>query len=257
MAHRVEISGTGGGKSSNALVELVALARKDGAILLCDPHGPLARAFMEYLVRLNLDHRVIYDRLTDTDRVLGWKFFRRPETNDAKGRLLEDELIHGLMDVFLWRRGSGPSHETPFFERGLLFALRLLMRQETEGSLMKLLHALKVETDEWWELVNGCTDQKLVARAKDMPYWSQHKRSMQLEPADRLIEAVLENPVIAMRVGDSFDPWEHYRKGGIVIIEGSFNLSTDAVRSMMGFALFNAIGFKKAGGEIESLGLSR
>src|SRR4051812_46704023 len=109
MAHRVEISGTGGGKSSNALVELVALARKDGAILLCDPHGPLARAFMEYLVRFGLDHKVIYDRLTDTDRVLGWKFFRRPQANDWKGRLQEDELIHGLMDVFLWRRGSGPS----------------------------------------------------------------------------------------------------------------------------------------------------
>lgn len=256
MPHRIEISGTGGGKSSNALVELVGMAKeKNQAILLCDPHGPLARAFMEYLVRFNLDHKVIYDRLTDIDRVLGWKFFRRPETCDWKGKLQEDELIHGLMDVFLWRRGSGPSYETPFFERGLLFALRLLFRQKTDISLMLLLHALKPGTTKWWNLVNGCTDKELVEAAKDMLGWNPMKKERQLEPADRLIEAVLENPVIAMRVANTFDPWIHYQAGGIVIIEGSFKLSTDAVRSMMGFALFNAISFKKSGGDVESLGV--
>src|SRR5437870_8171409 len=88
---RLIVGSTGSGKSEGELVELVRLAgRGDHAVVLLDGHGPLAFRAAAHWAARGLEHRIIYEPLAATDRVLCWDMLPKSHAPTLSRRLIED-----------------------------------------------------------------------------------------------------------------------------------------------------------------------
>src|SRR5205814_6714404 len=140
IRHTFVCGATRSGKSEAELSRLVPLAKADDcAIVLLDPPGSLARKFLLYLDLHGQSSRVLYDRLSDTDRVPGYDWLVRSNHPDPLQREAEnDERIREFASVLLRRRGILDPAATPLIEEGLLAALRLYLYQDCPSPLPPL-----------------------------------------------------------------------------------------------------------------------
>ena len=116
---RLIVGSTGSGKSEGELVDLVRLAgRNDCAVVLLDGHGPLAfRTVGEWAARRH-EHRIVYETIHDTSRVLGWNLLPASLAHTpAAERLDRAETRDDLVQCFIAPRNLGTLADRPLTPR--------------------------------------------------------------------------------------------------------------------------------------------
>ncbi len=246
VQHTLVCGATRSGKSEATLARLVPLARLgECAIVLLDPPGTLAVKFLLHLEALGLTHRVLYDRLADTDRVPGYDWFQRSEHPDPLQRAAEnDERIREFAAILLRRRGGQDLAQSALIEETLLAALRLYVYQRAPAPLPWLADVFTLGSEARSQLLSNCTEPELVWKFHQWASLSPNARRTETGPAERILRAVLESPAFRVRSGDpTFDVGTFLDAHGILILDGSSrgNLSRDAASVMMGAVILRAI----------------
>lgn len=223
---RLIIGGSGWGKSEGTLNELMRIARSM-AIVLFDPHGSLARKFMLHLLNEGMQHRVLYDRISDFDRLLaGFKFEQSVHPNLLKRESENSKRIMGLIDL-MWRasKREGDVHAMPSMSEGADHALRLLMFQEEPVSLSLLPYAFRFKHPMCNQLIENCTDDDIAEEWRELQRLDRQHSDKILEskigPIKRLTRQTFGLPAFRERCDGHFDIGQALLNKQIIIVDGS------------------------------------
>lgn len=252
IVHTFICGATRSGKSEAELVRLVAMAKaRDRAIVVLDPPGTMAAKFLLHLDHLGLTDHVLYDRLADTDRVLGYDWLSPSRHPDPLQREAEnDERIREFAAILMRRRGIQDTASTPLIEEGLLAALRLYISQKTPVPLAWLADVFTLGSDRRTQLLLNCTEPELVQRFHGYARLSPTARRTELGPAERILRAVCQSPSFRVRSGGvTFDFGRFLDERGVLILDGRSrgNVSRDAASIMMGAVLLRVIQHARTG----------
>jgi hypothetical protein len=129
----------------------------------------------------------------------------------------ETDYINGFLDFAAFTRGEEQLHTRPWILNWSGEALRLLSRQRETRPLTDALWALRPGHLRFVELLQGCWDIDLKWEFAEMAK-SREKRT-EVRSAELFLKQLLSNPLIRLREG-LFDPRDHFRNGGIVIVDG-------------------------------------
>jgi hypothetical protein len=246
IRHIFVCGATRSGKSEAELARLVPIARaNDCAIVLMDPPGTLARKFLLHLDLLGLTHRVLYDRLCDTDRVPGYDWLAPSRNPDPYQREAEnDERAREFASILLRRRGVQDPASRPLIEETVLAAIRLYLHQKATVPLPWLADVFDPHAETRIELLRNCTEPELVRKFREFGALSLAARRTETAPAERILRAVLGSPAFRVRSGDpTVDVGRFLDDRGVLIIDGSSqgNLSRDAASVMMGAVILRVL----------------
>jgi hypothetical protein len=247
IRHTFVCGATRSGKSEAELARLVPLAkRNDCAIVLLDPPGTLARKFLLHLHQLGQASRVLYDRLSDTDRVPGYEWLLPSNNADPLQREAEnDERVREFASILLRRRGIQDAASRPLIEETVLAALRLFVAQSPPVPLPWVADAFDLRSDARAYMLAHCSEPSLVRKFHELAALSPTLRRAETAPAERILRGVLGSPAFRVRSsgGATFDLRRLLDTRGIVILDGgsSGNLSRDAASVMMGAVILRVI----------------
>jgi hypothetical protein len=252
IRHTFVCGTTRSGKSEAELARLVPLAKQgNAAMVLLDPPGTLARKFLLHLDLLGLTHRVLYDRLADTDRVPGYDWLSASTNPDPLQREAEnDERIRLFAEVILRRRGTQGTALTPLIEETVLAALGVYVHQATPAPLPWLADIFDPQSERRGHLLRNCTEPELKRKLQDLGSLSLTARRTETAPAERILRAVLQSPAFRVRSGKpTFDIGQFLDDRGILILDGNSkgNLSRDAMSVMMGAVILRVIEHARTG----------
>jgi hypothetical protein len=247
IRHTFVCGATRSGKSEAELARLVPLARRNNcAIVLLDPPGTLARKFLLHLHRIGQASRVLYDRLSDTDRVPGYEWLLPSNNADPLQREAEnDERVREFASILLRRRGIQDAAARPLIEETVLAALRLFVAQASPVSLPWAADAFDVWSKARAHMLANCTEPSVVRKFHELAALSPTLRRTETAPAERILRGVLGSPAFRVRSSGvaTFDLPRLLDARGIVILDGgsSGNLSRDAASVMMGAVILRVI----------------
>ena len=250
--HVFMVGGSGSGKSTAEVKELVEEAKQNNSAIVCiDPHGPMARDLFAHLCSRGLQDRVIYDRMRDLDRVLKWEFLSPSRAKNPHERKGENQTrCEGFAEILLRRRGQSSAKDTPNIEKWLLAALNLYIYQRSRTPLADIRYAFSFEHPKFHKLLEGCTDE-------DTRYVFEEaisKGNTQYEAAAKIIDGSLRSVAFHLRTEHSggFDFERHLNNKGIVIVEGGAGgaLSEDAMITMMGAIILKTLNFLEERGRM-------
>src|SRR5437016_194441 len=105
-ANVLSVGSTRSGKSMTECRRLVDAAEDGCSLVVIDPHpDSLAARLLEHLVARGLQKRILFDRLTDVDQVLGYDFLPKPSAKSPGERQRQlEELVFAFADVLCRRR---------------------------------------------------------------------------------------------------------------------------------------------------------
>lgn len=236
------------GKSTGKALDVLDEA-KEGAksIVVVDPHKKsLAWWILCHLYAMGLVHRVLFDRLSDLNRVIGWKFLEpSKEKSELKRRAENDERVDAFTGILCRRRGASGLQSNPQVEEWTQNALNLFINQKVEVPLSVLPLAFVPNHPMQQQLVDHCTDGDIARQFQSIG--SGRTRRGVFAPAERLISSVCTSPAFAIRHGD-FNIRRflgNARTPGILLVEGGSlgNVSFDAMRTMLGSVVQKVIQF--------------
>lgn len=232
--HELYSGKSGSGKSEAVLTRFLQLAGLATAIVLLDPHGNLAKDLLLHLAGRHLLHRVIYDRLADTDLTPGYNFLTASNHPDSFQRYAQNEdCVRKFMALLIRRGGQKDAAGTPMIEKGILDACRLYIYQRTPIPLHWLAQLYTPGSGTFDYMVKNCTDADTKAQFEKLYYLNSQTRENQTGPADRRLRALLMSPSLAIRSsGATFDFDEALAKKSIIIIDGE-GCNPDAASIMM------------------------
>jgi hypothetical protein len=233
---------TRSGKSMAELRRLVDAAEAGAALVVIDPHrDSLASRLLEHLVARGLKARILFDRLTDLDRVLGYDFLPKPTAATPLQRLTEvDELVRSFCNVLCRRRQLESLATAAQTEEWVIPALLLYLEQEDHPPLPILDHAFGPPGHpDFMQLLRGCRNQEVASKFREIERGAI--RRGQYAPAERLIHGVCNSPAFAIRCGATFHLASFLGRRGILLIEGGGSVSDDAMRTMMGAVILQVI----------------
>lgn len=246
IVHRLLAGASRSGKTVAETMRLLTMAlAMNCTIALFDPHGSLARPLFLHLLLRGQGRRVIYDRLSDTDRTPVYEWLSASRNPDYFQRLSEtEERIREFISVLLRRRGITDPAKTPIIEEGLLTALRCYVYQETPVPLYWLPDLYVPGTDAYFWMMAHCTDQATLHKLRTYALLNPSKRRDETGPAERILRNVCTSPAFMVRSGAaSFDFDGMLDSNCIYIVDGSSrgNLSRDAASIMMGSLILRII----------------
>lgn len=247
--HVLMVGGSGTGKTTQEIANLLAIANnKDSAIVVLDPHvNSLAYKFMSYCVACGHHDRIIYDRLTDLDRVLTWDFLSPSrERNENKRRNQNSTRISQFTEVLLRSRGKASAADTPTISEWIKAALRLYLYQRKRRPLADIRYSFSFDHPTFQEMLEGCTDEDTRYKFES----TIDNRRGGYEATERLINELCESSAFLLRTQkpSRFDLTRHLDNKGILIVEGGSgdDISTEALEAMLGAISQRVIGYCRA-----------
>jgi hypothetical protein len=133
--NKTVVGTTTSGKSTAEAKAIVEEAlRGDTAIVVCDPHRrSLAWWIFVHAIARGLQPRILFDTLSELDRVIGWNFFEPSRAKDELQRLAEnDETGYAATQFLCQRRGGTGLEANPLTEEFVKWALNLHLEQGDE-----------------------------------------------------------------------------------------------------------------------------
>lgn len=185
-------------------MELVRLAnQREHAVVLLDGHGPLAFRAAGHWAIEGYEHRLVYESLDATDRVLCWNMMPPSSSHDPVRRSLEDaETREDLVQCFIAPRDLLSIVDKPWTKEWLDAAIGLGLAQPQFEPLTILLSAFQVGSAAYERLLRDCRHPALVAKFRGLE--ALRKRNpVQYETltgaSRRLLEVVCSSDVIRLR----------------------------------------------------------
>jgi len=239
------VGSTRSGKTWSELRRLVeAAVRGTIALVVVDPHrDSLATPLLHHLVARGLKARILFDRLNNLARVIGWTFLEASGANTPLERLAENEAtIRAFVDILLRRRDLTSVAQFPLIEEWLLLACWLFVEQEQPRALSEIKYAFQPRHPRFRELLDHGTNPDTVRRFRALARGKVSRA--QVAPAARLLAGVCEAPAFAVRcvARPRFDFARFLDRSGILIVEGGGeSLSDDAMRAILGAIILRTI----------------
>ncbi len=245
FGNRVTFGTTGSGKTTAEVIDIVAAALLGTiAIVVIDPHFmSLAWNAYIHLVARGLWRRVLFDRLSNFDRVLGYQFLRPSTANQTNRRDAENEqTIREFIDVLLRRRDMQSLASHPLIEEFVFLACQLIIYQKHPTPASEIRYAFEPQEPHFHRLISGCTHEEV--RRKFLAIASGQIKSGQYAAARRLISGVCGSPAFTTRCHTTFDLNRFLNRRGILLIEGaSHGISPDTASTIMGAIILQVFHF--------------
>lgn len=243
--HVFIVGGSGQGKSTAEIKDLIEETERGKSAIVClDPHGPLAQEFFAHLCQRGHEDRVLYDRLSDLDRVLRWDFLSPSRAKDKRLREGENETACGrFAEILLRRRGKASAADSPDIEEWLLAALNLYIYQRKRRPLADIRYAFQFDHPVFQEMMDRCTHDDTRRKFEQVI----ESRQQAYKAAERLIEGTCRSVAFRVRTehagGFSFE--RHLNNKGILIVEGGEGgpISPEALRTMLGTIVLKTLSF--------------
>jgi hypothetical protein len=232
------IGSTGSGKSEGALQDLVRLANEGQvAIVLLDPHGPLAQRTVEHWLADGHAARVIYEPLDAVDRTLNWSMLQRSAAASERQRRLEDQEIRDeLVMCFISQRHWNSLADKPWTREWLEAALELALAQPDDVQLYQLPSAFHIGSSVYQQLMQQSDRADVVAKfaqAERLFRRSPMTYEAQTGAARRLLETLCRNEVLRLRGRPGPLVWdEQLRQRSLLAFDGGGLRSRDIKRTL-------------------------
>jgi hypothetical protein len=200
---------------------------------------------LSHLISLGFIRRILFDRLSALDRVIGYDFLPKPvATGTFEVLLLIDELVRSFSDI-LCRRRALDLASTPLIEDWVIPALQLYIWQPDHPPLSILQFAFgPPDHPQFQRLLRRCRNADVVSKFREIENGTVRRGSF--APAERLLRSVLSSPAFAARCGSTFSLPAFLDRGGILIVEGGGNISEDAQRTIMGALILQTIRYVRS-----------
>lgn len=245
ITSRLVVGGSGSGKSTAVIkdiMEVVENTRDPHAIVLMDGHGSTAKALMLQLINRGHAHRVLYDKLSEFDRILaGFNLEQSTDPNPFRRESENTKRIMALMNL-IWRASQRAEDifTMPALSEQVDLALRLMMFQQTPVPLSYLPFALRFTHPLCQQLVANCTDEEVVERWVELQRLAKRNSDNLLEqksgPLKRLIRTTFGLPQFRERCDGHFNIGQALLDKKIIILDGSDDgtVSRQAVTAVFG-----------------------
>lgn len=240
-SHIVTIGNTGSGKTNLAnLLLLDETEDPQTSIVVLDAQkNAMAKSFIEHCVRRGLTHRLIVENIGRTDWVLPFQLIRRSTNPDPIQRALENEKSAlGFTDLLIRQQGNKRLSEQPLKQEQTLLAINFWLYQEKDLPLSYLPYAFIPSSEEFQEMLRGCTHEMTRYQFKDL--FRLAGRSLvafdkKVESARRLINATFNSVAVQIRLGGSVNLHDLLDEGKIIVIEGDPDrLGDETIRMIFG-----------------------
>lgn len=242
------ISGsTRSGKSTAEVIDILAAALAGMAVVVIDPHmNSLAwNAFVQSVGR-GLTRRVLFDRLSNLSRILGYRFLRPSRAvNPFVRRAEHEQTTREFCDVLMRRRDISSLAGHPQTEEFVMDALDFIIEQNPEVAASKIEFAYQPHHKTFRELLRNCTVDSL--REKFTAIAENRIKAGMYAPAARLIRSVCRSPAFTLRCEQTFDLNTHLDARGILLVGGANQgMSADTASTIMGSIILLVINYIRA-----------
>ncbi len=238
----------GSGKTELAIRRLLPrLTEKNLAIVVIDPQptGMLARKVGCLAMLRRQWHRVLYDRLADTEAVPAYGVLRASTNPDPFQRDAEnDEAISEMISIIMRREGKIDASKNANIEDGLRAALSVFIYQDRPCPFPWLARIFREGTPEQAYLLAHCTEPRHAEKIRWYSGLAPSQWEYRCGPGERRLEALSRSPAFALRSGTpTFDYDGFLDAGGIHILDGMArgNLSRDALSIVAGATVLRVI----------------
>jgi hypothetical protein len=217
------------------------------SIVVIDPHEhSLAWNSFLQLVARGFGRRVLFDRLSNLSRVLGYRFLRPSNArNPFRQKSENEQTTREFCDVLMRRRDMSSLAGHPQTEEFITDALDLILQQRTEVSAAKIEFALQPDHKEFKRLVANCTNDEL--RTKFEAIAEGRIKPGMYASAARLIRGACRSPAFTLRCEPTFDLYDFLDNRGILLVEGSSQgISSDTASMIMGAIILQVINYVRS-----------
>jgi hypothetical protein len=171
--------------------------------------------------------RVLYDKLSDFDRVLaGFKLEQSTEPNPLKRESENNKFEMAMMDL-MWRASEreGEIHTMPALSQGGSFLVRLMMFQPKPVPFGWIMYCFRFDHPAFRQLVNNCTNAETKEFWQDIIRLHKSHSDNHLESrvgsVMRLVRQTFALPAFRERCSGDFDLDKALTDKQIIIIDGS------------------------------------
>ena len=205
--------------------------------MLLDGHGPLAFAAAGHWAARGQEHRVVYEPLDATDRVLCWDMLPRSLSPDSLRRRLEDaETRDEVAQCFLAQRNLATLNDRPLTKEWLEAAIALCLAQPQPEPLTSLLTAFRVGSAEYQRLLADCSDAAVAVKFRELERLRRRNAvqyEIQTGASRRLLELVCSSEVVRLRSRPGAFDWSAVlRERRLIAFDGGGLRSKELKRTM-------------------------
>jgi hypothetical protein len=244
------VGSTRSGKTWSELKRLVEAAVQGCiALVVADPHrDSLASPLLHHLVARGLQRRILFDRLGDLARVIGWTFLEASSAKTPLARHAENEAsIRAFVDILLRRRELTTVAKFPLIEEWLMLACWLYVEQDKQRPLTDIKYAFQPKHPCFRDLLDHGSNLETVRRFRALARGKVSRA--QYGAAARLLAGVCDAPAFAVRcvAKPVFNFSRFLDQAGILLVEGGGeSLSDDAMRAIMGAIILRTIRYVRS-----------
>lgn len=246
----LKVGSTRSGKSYSAISDVLKISdKRNTAVVVCDPHGgSLARPLVGHLIARGHRHRIRFDKFSNFEYMLDWRFIRKSTAESFAEREAEnEETLRFFSNIMVRQQGGGSLGTSPMKEEWVMKALALYINQRVLPGEDKLYYAFE-PTSEWFrKLVRGCDRSTVAGNEAIQPFLEIADGKIpasKYEPAKRLIQSVCKSPAFKYRCSGTgaFNLESFLDRKGILLVEGENKgkVSPEAMRAMFG-AIVNLV----------------
>lgn len=200
--------------------------------IVIDPPGTMVRKML-----LDLSHRgklgsVIYVRLRDTDRNVGFDWLTPSTDPDPIERRQANEIARdNFKKMLLFRRGLQDTSKNPIIDAGLNALLDLRLNQDCYSPEYWLTDAFTPGSPAQNFLLAHCTRPDIVEKFIDWNMLSVPRRRDETGPAQRIAEGYFGKTNVLVHTGATFDFSYWLNHGGSIFLDGD-GMDDDAMHVM-------------------------
>ena len=220
--HTLFCGPTGAGKTELALKEF--FGSPPGPTVLIDLHG----GFVEKAGQKGMEYgmiqtgQMLLDRFCDFHFGCGVDFLKGSRNPDPDEREAENrDLIYQAVSVFMALEDKTDSLQSPGIHEALTHVFNLLIYQKTPVPLYFARDALNPLTGTYHYLLNNCTDERTVLKAKEYLALPPQSKVVLVAPANRRLERYFSSPHINARCAETVDLVKHLQQGGSFLWSGA------------------------------------
>lgn len=244
LEHKLIIGPSGTGKTNLIKVQAIQIARqRTHWATFAFPHPQAGEELIGELLACfgpAIQERLIVERVSDVDRVIHRRYVNRSFAQNEFDFMREnDEFCWQFLEMAARRRGLTDLAETPVLEKYAKLAISVYQSLDEWISESLIPQFLRPKSDAQQFAIDHCTlgpdAEELRRELVLISRFSVQQQITLLEPAERLLNALLRNVAIYVRTTkpQTVDFVEFKNRCGLHIILGG-NISDDALRLHVG-----------------------